>query len=129
MIVRNSAKGIVVHVKQRYEGNFMKGESFRYAFSYRIKITNNTSKTIQIRKRYWNIVDALNITEVVEGDGIVGMQPILQPGDVHEYQSGCVLHSHFGMMYGYYTVLSVDDEVEFKVPIPRFKLVATFALN
>ncbi|MDR2222081.1 MAG: Co2+/Mg2+ efflux protein ApaG [Flavobacteriaceae bacterium] len=129
MIVRNGAKGVVVNVQQRYEGNFMKGENFRYTFSYRITITNNTSKTIQIIKRRWTIVDALNLTEVVEGDGIVGVQPILEPGETHEYQSGCVLHSHFGMLHGNYTVLSVTDEVEFKVQIPRFKLIATFALN
>lgn len=129
MIVRKGAVGIVVNVQTKYEGNFMKGQEMQYVFSYRIRIINNTSKTIQICSRYWDIHDALNTVEVVKGDGIVGEQPILTPGASHEYSSGCVLHSHFGMMKGYYNVLSIEDDVMFRVKVPTFKLVAAFALN
>lgn len=129
MIVRKGATGIVVNVQTKYEGNFMQGQSMRYAFSYRISIVNNSSKTIQICSRYWDIFDALNTVEVAKGDGIVGLQPTLAPGDIHEYSSGCVLHSHFGMMKGYYNVLSIEDDVLFRVKVPTFKLVASFALN
>ena len=129
MIIRNEATGIGIDVETRYEGSFMENNLQKYLFSYHITITNNSSKTIQICSRYWDIYDALRAREVVEGEGIVGEQPILQPGDIYKYNSGCVLDSYFGMMKGYYNVLSVHDDIMFKVRIPAFKLAVTNALN
>lgn len=77
--------------------------------------------------RCWYIKDALNVTEIVEGDGVIGEQPIIPPHGKHTYKSGCLLISPVGSMKGYYVMKS--DLETFRVGIPLFKLSAPFAMN
>ncbi len=83
--------------------------------------------SVQLKSRYWLIKDALNETETVEGEGVIGEQPILQPGGKHQYSSGCVLVSPFGSMQGHYTMQTPFQQIE--VTIPIFTLNAPFAMN
>lgn len=78
-------------------------------------------------RRKWYIKDALNVSEIAEGDGVIGEQPIIEPGGRHTYKSGCLLVSPVGSMRGYYQMRSDTDT--FKVGIPLFKLSASFAMN
>ncbi len=78
-----------------------------FLFAYRITIENNSQETVQLLHRYWHIFDSNAEAYEVKGDGVVGFQPILLPGDVHEYESACELKSEIGRMYGSYTMQKI----------------------
>ena len=126
-MVQQVTKGIKVTVRTQFEGSYFQDLKERYAFSYLVSIENCSEIEVQLTSRYWLIKDALNHTEVVEGPGVIGLQPIIPPGGRHQYSSGCVLVSPYGSMQGHY-VMNVSDK-ELKVGIPLFKLHAPFAMN
>ena len=128
-MISKLTNGIQVSVETRYEGSIMRNEHRFFAFSYKISIENQSMSTIQLLTRKWVIKDALNAIQIVEGDGVIGLQPILKPLEIHEYSSGCYLRSSIGSMQGYYTMRNSDNEEQFKVYIPNFKLNTPFVLN
>lgn len=122
-------KGIKISVKTVFEGTFLKNEFIHYAFSYEIYIKNLSEDATQLLSRKWNILDSLNENETIYGEGVVGKTPIIQPGELHKYKSGCVLRSPNGAMKGFYLMENYSTSSQFKVRIPSFKLSATFAQN
>lgn len=126
-MVQLVTEGIKVSVHARYESQFYENHQEHYAFSYRVTIENNSSQKIQLLSRCWKINDALNETEVIEGKGVIGEQPIILPGERHSYSSGCLLISPIGSMHGYYEMITSQKKI--KVGIPLFKLHAPFAMN
>ncbi|QNJ96888.1 Co2+/Mg2+ efflux protein ApaG [Constantimarinum furrinae] len=122
-------QGIKVSVATGFEGTFYKDHKLQYAFSYTITIENQGKDAVQLNSRYWKIKDALNNTVIVEGEGVVGLKPVIQPGEQHSYNSGCLLLSPFGAMHGYYAMVNFSSTRKFKVAIPSFKLSAPFAIN
>lgn len=92
-------------------------------FSYHIRIENVGSETVQLMTRHWDIWDSIGEATEVDGEGVVGEQPVLQPGAVHEYESFCILKSPSGWMEGRYQFLNDDDEPREAV-VPRFTLSA-----
>jgi len=121
--------GIKISVETKFEGTFYRNYKVHYAFGYRITIENQSKDTVQLHTRYWTIMDALNNVETVEGDGVIGLKPVLNPGESHTYNSGCLLTSPFGAMKGYYTMENFNSKAIFKVMIPSFRLSAPFAIN
>lgn len=95
----------------------------RFAFSYRIRIENVGTDAAQLRWRHWFIHDPVAGDTEVQGEGVVGQEPRLEPGAVHEYQSFCVLRSPEGAMAGYY-LMERPDGTTFRAAIPRFTLQA-----
>lgn len=93
----------------------------RYVFAYTITITNLGSGPAKLLSRQWLITDSNGKTEEVSGEGVVGEQPYLQPGEVFRYTSGAIIETSVGVMQGQYIFVDDDDE-EFKAPIPRFTL-------
>ena len=93
----------------------------RYVFAYRIRIENVGDTSAQLRWRHWYIHDEIAGDSEVEGEGVVGEQPLLPPGSVHEYQSFCVLRGPEGHMEGYYEMERPDGST-FRAGIPRFLL-------
>lgn len=120
-------QNIKVSVSTSFEGVVNRFNRSQHAFSYRITIENLGTETVQLISRYWLIKDALNSPEVVEGEGVIGMQPVLHPGESHRYQSGCLLIGPIGSMQGHYTMRANDKT--FTVGIPLFKLNAPYAMN
>lgn len=100
-----------------------------HMFAYRITIENHGEHTIKLLRRHWYIVDSLRDMTEVEGEGVVGQQPVLEPGESHQYVSGCVLHSDMGKMYGTYLIEQQMDGYSFDVQIPEFRLIAPFRMN
>lgn len=98
-------------------------EQRQYVFSYNVRIENTTKQSAQLLSRRWRIHDSIGEDTVVAGDGVVGEQPLLVPGAVHEYQSFCVLKSANGYMEGEYRFVSADTS-RFEAVIPRFVLTA-----
>jgi ApaG protein len=100
-----------------------------YFFAYRIKIQNNSTHTVQLLRRNWFIADATHEIREIEGEGVIGLQPILAPGESHAYRSGCILKSEIGAMWGFYTFERNFSESLIEVKIPRFELVAPWLNN
>lgn len=98
----------------------------RYVFVYFIRIENVSKRTVQLISRHWLINDSIGEEYEVAGEGVVGEQPILGPGDVHEYQSYCILKSPKGSMEGTYHFIAHNGE-SFDAQIPRFILDASTA--
>lgn len=93
----------------------------RYVFSYHITLTNNGDSTVQLLSRHWVITDANNHVQEVRGQGVVGEQPVLKPGQSFEYTSGTVLATPVGTMAGSYQMVT-EDGTKFDAPIPQFVL-------
>jgi ApaG protein len=96
-------------------------EECKYFWAYRVVIENRSDESVQLVSRYWHITDGNGSAEEVNGAGVVGEQPILQPGDTYEYTSGCPLDTPSGIMVGHY-VMKKSDLSTFKVAIPAFSL-------
>ncbi|MDT8347115.1 MAG: Co2+/Mg2+ efflux protein ApaG [Flavobacteriaceae bacterium] len=121
--------GIKICVETFFQGVFYRSCRLHFAFAYKITIENQSKDSVQLISRHWQIKDALNPTEVVSGEGVIGKKPVLKPGEIHEYTSGCTLASPVGMMQGFYTFVNFTSTRRFRVHIPPFKLNAPFALN
>lgn len=128
-MVQQVTKGIKISVETNFEGTFYKNYKVHFAFGYKITIENKSKDTVQLESRHWQIMDALNNVEMVDGEGVIGKKPILQPGESHTYTSGSLLTSPFGAMQGHYNMINLATSNTFKVAIPTFKLSAQFALN
>ena len=128
-MVQQVTKGIKISVETNFEGTFYKNYKVHFAFGYMVTIENQSKDAVQLNYRHWKILDALNNTEFVDGEGVIGKKPILKPGESHTYTSGCLLTSPFGAMQGHYDMVNLNNTSKFKVAIPTFKLSAQFALN
>lgn len=128
-MVQQVTSGIKISVETNFEGTFYKNYKIHFAFGYRVTIENQSKDSVQLTSRFWKIKDALNNTEIVEGEGVVGKKPVLRPGESHTYSSGCLLSSPFGSMNGYFNMVNFTSTKKFKVIIPSFKLSAPFAIN
>ena len=95
----------------------------RFVFGYYVKIANDGYEDVQLLRRYWLISDSAGRVHEVEGEGVIGRQPIIQPGGIHEYSSFCVLETFEGSMEGTYLMERTDGD-RFKAAIPRFSLKA-----
>ncbi|RMX04954.1 Co2+/Mg2+ efflux protein ApaG [Corticibacter populi] len=95
-----------------------------YRFAYTITITNEGNQSAQLIARHWVIIDGSNQTEQVRGLGVVGQQPLLEPGESFEYTSSCQLQTASGTMQGHYLCVTDEGDV-FECPIETFELIAT----
>lgn len=118
---------ITAGVTVRVSVNFMPEQSRvgagRWFWVYHIRIENGRDETVQLRTRHWRIADAKGMVNIVDGEGVVGETPVLQPGQTHDYVSGCELTTRFGAMEGHYTFAHQDGTL-FEVAIPHFPLAA-----
>ena len=94
-----------------------------FVFAYTITIRNTGEVAAQLISRHWDIEDANGQTQVVDGLGVVGHQPLLQPGEVFQYSSSCPLRTPMGIMSGHYFCVAVDGH-RFETPVPTFVLKA-----
>lgn len=115
--------GIRIKVRPVYAPEHSDPLEPRYLFVYHIRIENVGDSTAQLLWRHWYIHDDAEGDSEVEGEGVIGEQPVLAPGDVHEYESYCVLKAPSGWMEGYYEFRRTDGS-EFRAQIPRFDLKA-----
>lgn len=120
---------IRVSVETMYQSMYSKPLAKEYVHAYRITIENLGSETVQLMHRHWYIWDSTTVLREVEGDGVIGIQPVLEPQDVHQYVSGSPLRSDMGKMYGTFMMKRLLDGYEFEVVIPMFYLVPPFKYN
>lgn len=128
-MVSSVTEGVKVSVKTEYQSDYSSPLQAHYVFTYRITIENASDYTIQLLRRHWLIFDTNGTVREVEGEGVVGLQPVLEPGEVHEYVSGCNLRSSIGKMAGTYLVERIIDGKQVRVTIPEFTMVVPYKLN
>jgi ApaG protein len=128
-MIAEITKGVKVSVETEYQPSYSSPSQYHYVFTYRITIENQSEFTIQLMRRHWHIHDAGFNQREVEGDGVVGQQPVLEPGQTHQYVSGCNLKSGIGKMVGTYDMERIVDGSIFRVKIPEFMMVAPVRLN
>ena len=97
-----------------------------YFWSYKVEITNLGKDTVQLKTRHWRITDANGRTEEVRGPGVIGEQPVLEPGKSFSYSSGCPLKTPQGLMVGSYQMIDGDGR-SFDIAIPAFSLDCPFS--
>jgi ApaG protein len=117
-----------IDVAARYLDDQSEPAQSRYVFAYTIRIHNSGNVPARLLARHWVITDANGKVEEVEGEGVVGEQPYLRPGERFEYTSGAVLETDLGMMRGDYKMLA-DDGTRFEAPIPPFTLTVPRTLH
>ncbi len=117
----NEKNKIVVEALPQFIKEQSAPDENRYVFAYTITITNRGEKPAKLLSREWLIIDANGKHEEIRGDGVVGKQPYLKPGDVFRYTSGAVLETAVGVMQGNYFFVE-DDGSQFVAPIPKFTL-------
>jgi ApaG protein len=115
--------GIRVRVQSAYLADQSSPRDDRYVFAYTITISNEGVRTAQLKTRHWIITDARGTVEEVRGDGVVGEQPRLAPGQSFQYTSGCVLNTSIGTMHGTYRFWR-DDGSFFDAEIATFSLAS-----
>lgn len=128
-MVSEVTQGVKVSVETAYQPEYSSPGQMHYVFTYRIMIENNSAHTVQLLRRHWYIHDANTLVREVEGEGVVGQQPVLEAGESHQYVSGCNLKSGIGKMYGTYLMERVLDGKKIQVKIPEFTMIAPFKLN
>ena len=128
-MVSQITRGIKISVLTTFEGTYFKNHKIHFAFSYEVTIENHSKDSVQLTSRHWEIFDSLNDLETVDGEGVIGKKPVLKPGEIHTYSSGCLLSSPFGAMCGWFNMVNFTSTKTFKVIVPSFRLSAPFALN
>jgi ApaG protein len=116
-----STRAITVSVEPIYLEDQSNPEENHFVWAYRVKIENGGAETVQLLRRHWKITDAMGRMQEVEGPGVVGETPVLQPGESFEYTSGTPLPTASGIMVGTYQVETEQGET-FDVNIPAFSL-------
>lgn len=116
-----TTRGITVTVQPVYLDDQSSPAEGHYVWAYRVRIENHGAETVQLKSRHWKITDALGRMQEVQGAGVVGEQPVLQPGQSYEYTSGTPLNTPSGIMMGSYQMESDGGET-FDIGIPAFSL-------
>jgi len=120
--------GIKVQVVSKFIPEHTNPDIPRYFFAYWVTITNDSESTIKLLDRHWEITDANGRLEVIDGEGVIGKQPIIKSGTSFSYNSFCPIETEFGVMAGYYQVKREDGHF-MKIEIPKFKLISPFSIN
>ncbi|AEG03086.1 Co2+/Mg2+ efflux protein ApaG [Sinorhizobium meliloti WSM1022] len=118
---RALTRDIEVTVEPYYLEEQSDPDDSRYVWGYRIIIANHSGLAVRLMTRYWHITDENGQVDEVSGPGVIGEQPLLNPGDTYEYSSGCPLDTPSGVMFGHYSMEAEGGET-FDVAIPAFSL-------
>lgn len=114
--------GITVRVEAAYLAAQSKPEAGQYAWAYHVTISNGSAATVQLLRRTWRITDAQGRVQYVHGEGVIGQQPILRPGEEYQYTSGTPLPTPSGFMAGQYHMQELSSGAMFDITIPTFSL-------
>ena len=119
---------IKIDIKTEYVPELSNNEDSMFYFSYKVKIKNMGLKKVQLLSRHWDIKDGLGRKKSINGEGVIGKKPIINPGEYYEYKSYCPLKSEFGSMDGFYTMKDENGNL-FKTVIPNFGLISPESIN
>ncbi len=123
------SEGVEVSVETFYQPDYSNPMSGEYMFAYRITIDNHNNFPVKLHRRHWHIFDSNGSYREVEGEGVVGVQPTLNPSERYQYVSGCNLRTEMGKMYGSYSMENLNNKEIFDVNIPIFEMIVPFKMN
>jgi ApaG protein len=123
------SKGVEISVETFYQQDYSNPLQSEFMFAYRIDIENHNSFPIKLHRRHWNIFDSNGSYREVEGEGVVGVQPVLAPGESYKYVSSCNLRTEMGKMSGTYLMENLNNKQMFHVNIPAFEMVVPMKNN
>ena len=129
VMVSKISEGIEISVETFYQPDYSNPVSGEYMFAYRITIENHNNFPVKLHRRHWYIIDSNGNNREVEGEGVVGVQPTLQPTERYQYVSGCNLRSEMGKMHGTYLMENLFNKTSFEVNIPVFEMIVPFKMN
>lgn len=115
-------EGVAIRVTPTFMPQESDMEEGKFFWAYTIEIENRSAKLVQLLTRYWRISSASGFTQEVEGDGVVGKQPVIRPGEIHRYTSGVPLNAPSGMMGGHYGMVETQSGRHFRATVPTFAL-------
>jgi ApaG protein len=121
--------GIRISVDCKFESQFSNPAQKIFLFSYGIEIENRNDFPIQLLRRTWHILDSSTRKREVEGEGVIGQQPIINPGENYRYRSNCDFSTDTGKMHGMYQMKNLETGTLFDVEIPAFTLMVPHKLN
>lgn len=128
-MVSKISEGVEVSVEIFYQHDYSNPLNREYMFAYRVTIENHNTFSIQLLRRHWFIFDSNGERKEVEGEGVIGIQPTLQPSENYQYVSGCNLKTEMGKMHGTYLMENQNNKERFYVNIPSFDMIAPFKNN
>jgi len=128
-MISKISEGVEISVETFYQPDYSNPLNNEFMFAYRITIENHNSFSVQLMHRHWYIFDSNGEMREVEGEGVVGLQPSLQPGEQFQYVSGCNLRTEIGRMQGLYTMENQNNKTVFTVKIPPFDMIVPQKLN
>ena len=128
-MISKISEGIEITVETFYQADYSNPLKGEFMFAYRITIENHNKFTAKLLRRHWFIFDSNAEHREVEGEGVVGVQPVIQSGENYQYVSGCNLKTEMGRMHGTYQMENQNNKQLFLVNIPSFELVAPTKLN
>ena len=128
-MVSKVSEGVTISVETFYQPDYSNVLNKEFMFAYRITLENNNSFPVKLLRRHWFIFDSDGTHREVEGEGVIGNQPRIDPGEKYQYISGCNLRSEFGRMHGTYFMENVLNKKTFYINIPAFEMVVPFKLN
>ena len=123
------SEGVEVSVETFYQPDYSNPINNEFMFAYRITIENHNSFSVKLHRRHWNIFDSNGSFREVEGEGVVGLQPVITAGEKYHYVSGCNLKTEMGKMSGTYEMENLFTKSYFQVNIPSFQLMVPFKNN
>ncbi len=121
--------GIEISVETKFHADNSIAENQHFQFVYIISIENKNDYAVRLISRHWDIFDSSSVLSTVEGEGVIGEQPTLEPGEIFEYESDCVITTDIGKMNGRYLMERKIDKARFYVTIPEFELIVPQRLN
>ena len=128
-MISKISEGVKISVETFYQPEYSNPINFEFMFAYRITIENNNNFPVKLLTRHWYIYEGTGTSREVQGDGVVGVQPEIEPGESYQYVSGCNLKSELGKMSGSYLFENINNKQLFEVSIPSFEMQVPFKLN
>lgn len=128
-MVQLITEGISITVETFYNNEQSNPLLNEHSFAYKVSIDNFSNFPIKLLRRHWQIFDSNGTHREVEGEGVVGQQPILEPGESFQYMSGVSIRTEMGRMMGKYQMENMLNKKLFSINIPEFELVAPHKLN
>jgi ApaG protein len=128
-MVQLITEGISITVETFYNNEQSNPLLNEHSFAYRVSIDNFSNFPIKLLRRHWQIFDSNATHREIEGEGVVGQQPILEPGESFQYMSGVSIRTEIGRMLGKYQMENMLNKKMFSINIPEFELVAPHKLN
>ncbi|MBS1732642.1 MAG: Co2+/Mg2+ efflux protein ApaG [Bacteroidetes bacterium] len=123
------SSGVKISVENSYQPEYSNPMNSEFMFAYKITIENNNNFPVKLLRRHWFIYDSNGSNREVEGEGVVGVQPVIDAGASYQYISGCNLRSEMGKMQGTYLLENVNNKKTFDVYIPSFEMFVPFKMN